>query len=433
MAPALTALANATDATRDAQLQTVGTQLAAKLNTLSKDDRMAIHLTPSAQLLASITGALGSAVPPGSGQKVLTALLGGMQDRFEMGSKNPDVAASLVLGGKTYRFERDLNQGAFGKVSSFRSDDGELLAVKTHLYGGRGDADMDAEAFETQRSEAITHRTLMGPTGAGHPNLAELKGAVQGADGSLHLALEFAPGGNVRGLMERLATLANAKGPDGQPLLDPRIIQMAAKTIMLEALSAHDHIHDMGVTNLDAKPENLLVGKGGRLKATDFGTSQEATNLNITDPVGTQVYMAPEVVNSFRLQALEGTNSSPVSTKADIYSLGVMFQEVFFGARSLDGENSRSDLPLRYAVSGAPVRPRLGDQPGFGALDKAVNTMMHGVDGQRPDAKSLLGLSMFKDAGVGSNDMFDFLEVVGNKDSTLAEIQEAGSWLRSYY
>jgi eukaryotic-like serine/threonine-protein kinase len=80
------------------------------------------------------------------------------------------------------------------------------------------------------------------------------------------------------------------------------------------------HAHSRGVVHRDLKPANLLRSTSGRVKIADFGIARAAEETRVTQigtVLGTLRYLAPE-------QA-EGRVAGP---KADVYSLGVVLEEL---------------------------------------------------------------------------------------------------------
>src|SRR4030095_557134 len=97
--------------------------------------------------------------------------------------------------------------------------------------------------------------------------------------------------------------------------------------LCVQILRAVDFLHRRGVLHLDLKPQEILVttpDKTGELtvKLIDFGLSQwkSGGEEGAGDFFGTPPYSAPEI--------LMGEKPSPLS---DLYSLGMIFHQIFAG------------------------------------------------------------------------------------------------------
>jgi len=159
-----------------------------------------------------------------------------------------------------------------------------------------------------------------------HPNVCRIFDIGE-ADGHRFLTMELATGGSLRDELKRQPALER---PIEDRLRDARAA--------IEGLAA---IHGSGVVHRDFKPDNLLRMEDGRLVISDFGLATDAASApGVTVMIGTPHYMAPEVLAG-----------EPATTRSDVWALGVVLHEIFFGRRperkatSFDGSECASIRP----------------------------------------------------------------------------------------
>ena len=152
-----------------------------------------------------------------------------------------------------------------------------------------------------------------------HPHIVTLYEFGQ-TDGLFYFLMEFVDGINLR-----------------QLLAGSRITPQEALAIVPQICEALQFAHDEGIVHRDIKPENILLDKKGRVKIADFGiakiVARELEEPSKVSPVlpgelteagatlGTPQYMAPEQIK----------NPLEVDSRADIYSLGVVFYQMLTG------------------------------------------------------------------------------------------------------
>ncbi|MBI5388256.1 MAG: serine/threonine protein kinase [Verrucomicrobia bacterium] len=150
-----------------------------------------------------------------------------------------------------------------------------------------------------------------------HPNIVTIHDFGQ-TGGFYYLLMEFVDGVNLRQLLR-----ARKFTPE------------EALAIVPPLCDALQFAHDRGIVHRDIKPDNLLLDKAGRVKVADFGIAKMLGTVNASgnadEPaapenatqttVGTPGYSAPE----------QQTDPQRVDSRADIYSLGVVFYEMLTG------------------------------------------------------------------------------------------------------
>ncbi|MEJ7617312.1 MAG: serine/threonine-protein kinase [Pyrinomonadaceae bacterium] len=106
--------------------------------------------------------------------------------------------------------------------------------------------------------------------------------------------------------------------------------------------SVLDAAHAMGVVHRDLKPENVMIGQSA-VKLLDLGIAKMreiaegggavATSLTVAGQIlGTPYYMSPE-----QWGEISRDGNPEIDSRADIYSLGVMFYELITGRKPFGG------------------------------------------------------------------------------------------------
>ena len=107
--------------------------------------------------------------------------------------------------------------------------------------------------------------------------------------------------------------------------------------------------HAKNIVHRDIKPQNIIISTDGKVKVTDFGIARAVSENTIhSDVMGSVHYASPE-------QARNGY----VSSRSDIYSLGIVMYEMVTGRVPFDGDSTvavaiqhlqdEMDPPSKYA------------------------------------------------------------------------------------
>jgi len=182
-----------------------------------------------------------------------------------------------------------------------------------------------------------------------HPGVCQLYDYIEHSEADC-LVLELVEGRSLRQVME-------------EPLERGRALQII--TQLIDVLAA---VHGQGVVHRDLKPENVMLNPGGTVKVLDFGLAREqkaSSNppareteqahdeesagegpsdlnslTNMGSVIGTIGYMSPEQARG-----------EPATAASDMYSFGLIMQELLTGRCPIRRDLSR-DARLKRAMWG---------------------------------------------------------------------------------
>jgi serine/threonine-protein kinase len=226
-----------------------------------------------------------------------------------------------LLAGR-YRIVALLGKGGMGEV--YRADDltlGQAVALKFLP----DEAARDEGLLERFRNEVRIARRVS------HPNVCRVYD-VGDVGGHTFFTMEYVDGEDLASLLRRIGRLPGDKALD------------IARQLCAGLAAAHSK----GVLHRDLKPANIMLDGRGQVVITDFGLAGVADDIRGNEiRSGTPAYMAPE--------QLAGKE---VSTRSDIYALGLVLYEVFTGKRAF-AEKPADKLVGVAASSGdrTPSRP----------------------------------------------------------------------------
>ena len=124
-----------------------------------------------------------------------------------------------------------------------------------------------------------------------------------------------------------------------------------ARKIICEICDALDYMHRKQIIHRDLKPENILITHNGQnVKIIDFGLSDADSYNTFKAPAGTRIYASPEL-----------TAGETVDLRSDIWSLGVIMNEMCSTYRHVASRCLRRDKMKRYGSAAEVKRAALGE------------------------------------------------------------------------
>ena len=159
----------------------------------------------------------------------------------------------------------------------------------------------------------------------------------------------------------------------GKLTLCPRPIK---KKMMLDLATALSFLHSRGIVHLDIKPANIMAGvilsEKGNAATTyliDYGMSclLGDTCENISNPVGTILYMSPEMAKK-----VNNTNLTQIDAKSDVFSIGLVYLYILTNGYVVF-ENALSTALGNTQM----LKTRADDEVTLNAITKGINMLMY--------------------------------------------------------
>jgi len=239
-----------------------------------------------------------------------------------------DPLIGRVLGH--YRIERRIATGGMGAVyQAARCDDVLNQTVAIKVLHRSHDPDELRRRFRIERQIQAN---------LNHSNIARFMDAGVTPDGIPYLVMEYI---------------------EGLPIdayCDARRLDVTQRLVLFQQVCGAVHFaHQNLIVHRDLKPSNILVAQSGEPKLLDFGVAkvldpdQAQSDLHRTETIKQMLsidYASPE--------QLAG---EPITTKTDVYSLGVVFYQLLVGCKPYRMTSRRFDEIVRAIRMENPQRP----------------------------------------------------------------------------
>jgi serine/threonine-protein kinase len=217
------------------------------------------------------------------------------------------MARDMISQLGRYEVSSELGQGAMGVV--YKAKDPLIdreVALKT--------INLSLAQEEREEFEGRFYQEAKAAGRLSHPNIVTIFDVGRSED-IAYIAMEYLHGRELRDILN-----------DNKMLPVDQVIDITSQ-VALGLAYAHEH----GIVHRDVKPSNVMVGRDGHVKITDFGIARMASAAVRTQTgmvLGSPKYMSPEQVMG-----------KLTDQRSDIFSLGVMLYEMLTGQAPFQGEN----------------------------------------------------------------------------------------------
>jgi eukaryotic-like serine/threonine-protein kinase len=264
-------------------------------------------------------------------------------------TSSPHHTVPPRIGGR-YVLRGELGRG--GMATVHRAVDEVLereVAVKLlHAHLADDPAFLDRFRREARAAAALDH-----------PNVVAVHDWGETDEGA-YLVLQLIEGPSLREVLRR----------------HHRLTAGEALRVLGPAAAGLGAAHAAGLVHRDVKPENLLLGRDGTVRVTDFGLARAAASATSTFGadvlVGSPHYLSPEAVRG-----------QPLDPRADVYALGVVLFECLTGRPPHEGESPFATA-VQHTSRRVPPPSELVDDVAPALDELVVAATAHDPD-ERPD------------------------------------------------
>jgi tetratricopeptide (TPR) repeat protein/tRNA A-37 threonylcarbamoyl transferase component Bud32 len=255
------------------------------------------------------------------------------------GTRSGGAPGPLTAGapfGPRYRILRELGAGGMGVVyQAWDAELGVAVALKVVRLEVNADPQVAQEVERRFKRELLLARQVT------HKHVVRIHDLGE-IDGIKYITMPYIEGRDLRDvLIER-----------------GRLSVPEALTLAKQIAAGLAAAHDAGVVHRDLKPENVMIDQDGHALIMDFGISRSVESGTATATaagaiMGTLEYMAPEQARGVG-----------IDHRADIYSFGLIVQDMLTGRRRVSAAQSAlSEMMQRMQQQPPPLRTLAPDVP----------------------------------------------------------------------
>ena len=222
-----------------------------------------------------------------------------------------------------------LGKGGFSEVhKAFDLQDIRYVACKIHQLNKEWKEEKKANYIRHAFRELNIHKNL------DHPRIVRLYDVFDIDSNSFCTVMEYCEGNDLDFYLKQNKVLPERE----------------ARSIIVQVVSALKYLNDIKppVIHYDLKPGNILMGQSslfGEIKLTDFGLSKIMEDDKVQDGsmeltsqgAGTYWYLPPECF-------VTGSNPPKISSKVDVWSVGVIFYQCLYGRKPFGHNMSQASI-----------------------------------------------------------------------------------------
>ena len=208
----------------------------------------------------------------------------------------------------------------FSILDTLKKDEFAAVYLADHIYLGKKIILKVLNTYVIQESEIIERfkREAKILARLEHPHIIKVLdfGAFQTF---FYISFEYFESENLRAVMGKKSLASEEK-----------------KNILVQLLQGVRYAHEHQIIHRDIKPENIFVNNLLQVKIGDFGLALTQTDSMLTNQyglVGTPSYMSPEQIAGEKL-----------TEKSDMFSLGIVAWEMFFGMHPFLGNDVNESI-----------------------------------------------------------------------------------------
>uniref|UniRef100_A0A915EVB0 Protein kinase domain-containing protein n=1 Tax=Ditylenchus dipsaci TaxID=166011 RepID=A0A915EVB0_9BILA len=277
-----------------------------------------------------------------------------------------------------------LGKGGFSEVwRAFDLDENRYVACKIHHVNKDWKEDKKANYVKHAMREKDIHKSL------DHPRIVRLFDLFTIDNDSFCTVLDYCDGNDLDFYLKQ----------------HKQIPEKEARCIMMQVVSALKYLGErrQPIIHYDLKPANILLQSGttGEIKLTDFGLSKQVENADDGDSIdltsqgaGTYWYLPPE---TFQHNMHGGPPK--ISSKVDVWSVGVIFYQCIYGKRPFGHERTQQQILEEKTILNASEVTFPSKPPVSVAAQDFIRRCLQYRKEERADVNELFRHELFKPRG----------------------------------